>query len=769
MIAAIGAQPRIQGSRALGDVSRTNSLELPVGSSIERTRNGSPQGNTSGLVQSHWVVAASIGVALLYGFSSAVCLTFAIQGTVISPVWLASGIGLGAVLVGTYRMLPAIWIAAFFFNYWALAKNGILVRSIDIFLPIIIATGNVLEAFVGRWLGGTIYRASFLIAPVRISKRTNTDEPALPHCRIWLLSDGRSVGVFVIAAFLACGLCAMIGVLAHWILGVIPTRIAISQMIYTWWSGDLLGILLVVPAFVLIRSSFHARWSSLLSFRTLLIYGMIVLMCLGCFAEMSGKTIYEQILLCMLPAVMVILAFATELSGVVIGSYIITIAAILGTLSQRGPFAVQNKDESWLLLQAYIAIVTLMGFVVSALVAESTALANGLADMRDRETREEYERQLSESSRLLSETSADLQGVLATFPDLYFWLDPDGTFRRYFSTGPLHVPPEMFLNKKVQEIFPPEIASLLSDAVRRAAQSKTVVEVDYPLTSNGNEEWFEARLQQLKSGQILAIIRDITNRKQTEASLQQLLDERQHHSQLLAQRAVELSRSNSELEQFAYVASHDLREPLRMVRNFCNLLQERFSQSLEPKAKEYLGFAVDGAKRMQFMIDDLLEYSRVGKGEYRFVDVSLETVIQHAIENLRASIEESKAVFEFSNLPTISADSHRLTQLMQNLISNAIKFAGEQSPRIAIHCIQSETHWQISVCDNGIGIEPQYFDRVFMMFQRLHSHSKYPGTGVGLAICKRIVEQHGGSIWIESDVGVGSKIQFTIPICPSAA
>jgi signal transduction histidine kinase/integral membrane sensor domain MASE1 len=712
-------------------------------------------------------IAEAMACVILYWGCATLCLRLSIDETNVSPIWIASGVGLGAVLLGTRTLYVAIWFAAFSANVLSFVSHGALSKLVCLSLSAIIATGNTLEAAVGKWLGRSLNELSWSLVPPRMHELEN-QPPNILNSSVWWLKDSRAICVFVLATGLACLVSACIGSFSHWLFNSIPRGTTYWRIGYTWWSGDFLGILLLVPTIVIFRTATRTQWNSLVRPRTLVAYGTVVGMCLGCFGEFAKYTITQQILLCMIPAAVVILAFTVELIGVIVGVLVITIMAVLYTSVGIGPFAVSNKDESWLLVQSYVAIVTLIGFVVSALVSETSALATGLATMRERETREEYERKLRESTKRLSETSADLQGVLATFPDKYFWMDPDGTLRRFFSTDSTYVPPEVFLNKKLKDVMPASVAGLLGDALARASTTKTIVEIDYPLASNGNDEWFEARMQQLESGQILVIIRDITSRKRTEARLQQLLLDRQLDAQLLAQRATELSRSNAELEQFAYVASHDLREPLRMVRSFCSLLQEKYSGHLEPKAKEYLEYAVDGAKRLQFMVDDLLEYSRVGKGEYKIVKVSLGSLVHQAMDNVRASIDETGATISFESLPEIHSDPQRMTQLLQNLFSNSIKFAGEKPPMIRVDCAAKRECWEISVSDNGIGIESQYFNRVFLMFQRLHCHSKYPGTGVGLAICKRIVEQHGGTIWIDSALDTGTTIRFTLPLRPTA-
>jgi light-regulated signal transduction histidine kinase (bacteriophytochrome) len=251
--------------------------------------------------------------------------------------------------------------------------------------------------------------------------------------------------------------------------------------------------------------------------------------------------------------------------------------------------------------------------------------------------------------------------------------------------------------------------------------------------------------------------------RDTNARLAVELDERRQTEQRLARYAGDLARSNAELEQFAYVASHDLQEPLRMVASFTQLLARRYRGKLDQDADEFIGFAVDGATRMQTLINDLLVYSRVGTWGKPFAPTDLNVVLQQALDNLTTSIEESGAVVSSGPLPSISGDEVQLIQLFQNLLGNAIKFRGSQAPQIQISAEKQGTQWVFAFRDNGIGIAPEHQKRIFMIFQRLHLRSEYPGTGIGLAICKKIVERHGGRIWLESQGNHGSTFYFSIP------
>jgi PAS domain S-box-containing protein len=226
----------------------------------------------------------------------------------------------------------------------------------------------------------------------------------------------------------------------------------------------------------------------------------------------------------------------------------------------------------------------------------------------------------------------------------------------------------------------------------------------------------------------------------------------------------ELARSNAELEQFAYVASHDLQEPLRMVASYTQLLARRYGDRLDDDAREFIGFAVDGVTRMQALINDLLAFSRVGTRGASFERTPSELVLQRTLSNLRPAIEESGAIVTHEPLPTVTVDAMQLGQVFQNLIGNALKFRRpDQQPRVHVSAEVGPEEWVFTVADNGIGIAADYAERIFVLFQRLHSRAEYPGTGIGLAICKKIVERHGGRIWFDSTPGEGTSFHFTIP------
>jgi PAS domain S-box-containing protein len=298
---------------------------------------------------------------------------------------------------------------------------------------------------------------------------------------------------------------------------------------------------------------------------------------------------------------------------------------------------------------------------------------------------------------------------------------------------------------------------------------------DYPLTLRGKDGrlthvLYNATLYRDSEGKvrgIFAAARDVTERKRVELELREYHD---HLEELVKERTEELNeyaknlkRSNEDLERFAYIASHDLQEPLRNVVSFSQLLARKYQGKLNPDADEFISYIVEGGKRMQALVQDLLEYSRVNTRGQAFRVINSEEIVDPVLQNLTISIQESDAVIRTTPLPTILADPSQIALVFQNLIGNAIKFRTfDMQPHIAISAERMGEMWKFAVKDNGIGIDPAFYDRIFEIFQRLHTRDKYPGTGVGLAIVKKIIERHGGKIWVESELGKGSTFYFTL-------
>jgi signal transduction histidine kinase len=304
------------------------------------------------------------------------------------------------------------------------------------------------------------------------------------------------------------------------------------------------------------------------------------------------------------------------------------------------------------------------------------------------------------------------------------------------------------------------ISKILENRITALSKGVKIIgdgDFDYRISTEGEDELtalarqsneMAARLKQSYTS-LANLQAEVELRKRAEANIEKYIKD--------------LKRSNEELQQFAYVASHDLQEPLRMVASYTQLLAARYEGQLDDKAHKYIEYAVDGAVRMQRLINDLLDFSRVGTRGMPMETTDCNAVLEEAINNLAAVIDESGAILTKEELPTLQADASQLILVFQNLISNAIKFRGEAFPTVHVSAQDQGPEWVFSLKDNGIGIDPQYADKIFLIFQRLHTRQEYPGTGIGLAVCKRIVERHGGRIWVESAPGTGSTFFFTIP------
>jgi PAS domain S-box-containing protein len=363
-----------------------------------------------------------------------------------------------------------------------------------------------------------------------------------------------------------------------------------------------------------------------------------------------------------------------------------------------------------------------------------------------------------ESEKELAQMEAKYRGLLEAAPDAMVVVNQGGeiVLLNVQAEKQFGYSRDELVGQKVTNIIPQGFAErLIADETRTREEALAQkIDTGIELTGrrkDGTEFPIEIMLSPLDSAEgilVTAAVRDITTRKRAESQLVHKIEE--------------LNRSNAELEQFASLASHDLQEPLRMVASYTQLLAKRYKGKLDSDADEYIGFAVDGATRMQRLIQDLLIYSRVGTGGAGLFNTSSEEALRQAIKNLRGSIQESGALVTHDPLPIVQADQSQLTQLFQNLVGNAIKYQSPGIPRVHISATRNDKKWMFSVKDNGLGIEPRYFEKIFVMFQRLHKREEFTGTGIGLAICKKIVERHGGRISVESQPGHGSTFHFAL-------
>jgi PAS domain S-box-containing protein len=373
------------------------------------------------------------------------------------------------------------------------------------------------------------------------------------------------------------------------------------------------------------------------------------------------------------------------------------------------------------------------------------------SDVTDRRLAEEAVRESESKFRNIASAAQDAVILIDNKGTVGFWNDAATKIFGYTSEEMmgkhLHsfIMPERYLDEHIRGF----------EAFRKTGQGRFIGKT-YEIEAkrkDGTEFPVELSLAALKlkdAWNSIGIVRDITARKHAEEELKMTVEE--------------LERSNTELQHFAYAASHDLQEPLRTVASFLQLLSRKYAGKLDEKADRYISFAVDGANRMSLLISDLLAYSRTGTAPRQFAAVDMESAARQAIANLKMSMEESKTSIVVGELPVVQGDDSLLVQLLQNLLGNAIKFRKkEEPPRILITARRKGKEWLLGVEDNGIGIDPQYHENIFTLFQRLHTREEYPGTGIGLAICRKIVERHGGRIWVESKPGEGSSFYFTLP------
>ena len=365
-----------------------------------------------------------------------------------------------------------------------------------------------------------------------------------------------------------------------------------------------------------------------------------------------------------------------------------------------------------------------------------------------------------EAERHLAQMESRYRGLLEAAPDAIVVVNPAGKIVLFNVQAEKqfgYIRDEL-VGQEVTNIIPEGFAErLIADGNRSASEALTQqIGAGIELSGrrkDGTEFPIEIMLSPLESTDgvlVTAAIRDITERRRSEEHL--------------VKTVWELKRSNDELQQFAYVSSHDLQEPLRMVSSYTQLLAKRYKGRLDSDADEFIAFAVDGCNRMQGLIQDLLAYSRAGTSERELRKVPSESALRKALTNLRIMIKQSGAVVTHDALPTVRADETQLTQVFQNLVGNAIKYRRAEDPRVHVSAARNGgNEWTFSVGDNGLGIDPQYFERIFVLFQRLHGRDEFEGTGIGLAICKKIVERQGGRIWVESQPEKGSTFYFALP------
>lgn len=364
----------------------------------------------------------------------------------------------------------------------------------------------------------------------------------------------------------------------------------------------------------------------------------------------------------------------------------------------------------------------------------------------------------------LEKSEAFQKAILQTLPDLKFRISKEGMYLDHYPSPndeqDLLAPPEVFLGKQLDEVLPGYLARAVLANVKKAIRTNELQAFEYMLPVKGNMSHFEIRINAINQDEVIAIVRNVSERNWAQFELKQKIRELDEKNRQLK----DYIDSNMQLENFAYIASHDLREPLRTMGTFAQLLEKKYAGKLDQTAKTYIEFVVQGSKNLNNLIEDLLTYSRIQSQENRMEAINLPELLQEVIGGLKESIVEQQATIETFNIPDqVLANPNRLKQLIQNLLANAIKFKDPGIPvMVQVHCSDRGDEWQFEIRDNGIGIDPEYHGKIFLLFKKLHSRKDFQGTGLGLAICKKVVEQMGGNIWLESELGKGSSFFFTM-------
>lgn len=794
-----------------------------------------------------------LGLALVYFLAAKWGLTLAFVQANATAVWPPTGIALAVLLIGGARLWPGIFLGAFLAN---LFTAGNVLTSMGI------AAGNSLEALVGFALV-----SRFAKGPEALRRTQDV-------LKFGLLGG---LAAPLVSATIGVGTLALAGMTA-------PHQF--KDVWITWWLGDMGGALVFAPP-ILLWNREQWRPGKLKPFQVLeglgfaLTTGFVAWVLFGGWSFLSIHN-YPVHFLLIPPLLWGAVRFGSFSVSVVL--LFLSVVSILGTLSGLGPFHASTENESLVLLQSYMGVISLALLAMSAGVEEQKRAEEDLrwshSDLQRRvlertedltRSNIELERQIREKGELargLQESNekfhllseATREGVVLSVSRVI--VQANSTFCRIFGYDlkeVLGMEADRFVTPEFRETVKRHITDRHEKTYTAKGLRKDGTVIDLEITGkNIQMEGITARV---------TAIRDVTERNRQEKERLQLallvetsadfictagvdghmqyvngagrrlvglsLEENitsKLHQDFIAPQDIprlmdevigsllskdhwegefnlrhfqtgamipmhftaalirdpdtneplvmaaigrdttelmkidELSRSNKELEQFAYVASHDLQEPLRMVASFTQLLARKYKGNLDAEADTYVHQIVDGVKRMQDLIFDLLAYSRVGSDKQPFGAVDCAEVLRQALSNMGDSLKENGVKVAQGSLPKVSGDHDQLVQLFQNLISNAVKFKGSRPPEIEVGSYRKDGDWVFSVKDNGIGIDPKYFDQIFEIFKRLHTRSEYPGTGIGLAICKKVVTRHGGHIWVESQPGKGSSFFWTMPV-----
>lgn len=696
----------------------------------------------------------NIAIAIIYYVFAKFGLLMAFENTNASPVWPPSGIAFAAILVLGYQVWPGIMLGAFTANFVVFLANDAAGPVSSFVMSSCIAAGNTLEAITGCYL-------------LRLFK---SDQ---------VLDKAKDFKGFFITTLLMCIVSCTIGstvLLANEII----SWTNYDTVWFTWWMGDVTGIIVLVPVLLTWWKKPKMKWEGLKSIEAIIIAIILTVYLYANFHGLLPLGLSNKTFLIFIILVWSVFSMNQWQSSLVV--LLVSIFAVWNTLNDRGPFVENSQNESLLLLQTFLCVVSVTMMFLSTTLSERKKAEDNLKDTNDnlekkikertvaiqnqKEELEETNSQLNKkinqqkqveealrNQRDLYETLLKVQsemgeGVAITEGEKMVYVNPAlCTIYGYAEDEILAMPSFLDIvvesdRKRLKE----RLQERFSDRIMSDTGETSVVRKDGQII---NIEYSLKMIKINDRSQIVSIIRDITERKKTEAEIKQKTED--------------LADSNKELEQFAYVASHDLQEPLRTVISYLQLLEKRYKDKLGIEAEEFVNFAVNGARRMHRLINDLLAYSRITTKGKVFEKVDCAKVVNIVVDNLQSTIKENNAeIIIETELPVVTGDFWQMTQLFQNLIDNAIKYKVAETPKIRIAARKKGRSWLFSLKDNGIGIDAEYSERIFIIFQRLHTRDKYEGTGIGLAVCKKIVERHGGKIWVESELDRGATFYFTI-------
>jgi PAS domain S-box-containing protein len=640
---------------------------------------------------------AIITVAFLYVLLAKESLYFRISPGNVTPIYPSIGLALAAVLILGYRVLPGVWLGSFLINlfmFYSISPVGDSTLLDDLLCASVIGIGNV--------VGITL--AVYLIKYFCKEKHP--------------LYGGRSVMILLfVGAFICCIINSVIGVFA---LSFVNT-ISWEQLKYiwlTWWLGDCMGLITVAPFLLAwlykkpLKETARPSWE---------LTGLIVGALLLCYFIYYFSPSYLYLLFPLL----LISAYYFGMRGTTAVILVIAVFSVINTDPNIAPFAAKTANDSILLLDIFMAVVTISSLGFAGIVAGH-----------------------NRTEEALKKNEQKYRSIFENMQDVFYQTDLNGII--------VEISPSVKSLAKLarEKVIGTSVSDFYENIQDRAELlnilSKKGEVRDYELSfksAEGDSLYVSINARLIKDDKgtpihIDGVLRNNTERKNNELKI-------------LAQ--------NKELEQFVYIASHDLQEPLITLKCFSELLQDEVKDKLGQDANQYLSFILESSGRMQELIKGLLFYSKIGK-EREFSPVDCNEVVAEVIQDMDATIKKNNAQINVQPLPKINGNAFEIRQLFQNLISNSLKFQKKNSiPKINISVKDQESNWLFSVEDNGIGIDKKDMDKVFVIFKRLHNRADYEGTGIGLAHCKKIVELHGGTIWIESTVGEGSVFKFTIP------